>query len=197
MRNIIATARCYEDGCGGTMEGRKGEYRYTECGLNSVTLKDILVFHCTKCNALVPEIPAAGILHRVIATKLLCKRTLLTGSELRFLRKLCGYSVNEFVEVMGSNKSVICRWETQNTHGKGTDRTVRLLVMAKLIREIIGQPGPVIKNATVAKLNSVVESAIKLIEARRSDEQYEISPEEVAQFGGIERAPEPELVSVQ
>lgn len=199
MRNIIATARCYESGCGGTMEGRRGEYRYIECGLNSVTLKDILVFHCTKCNAIVPDIPAAGILHRVIAMKLLCKKTLLTGSELRFLRKLCGYSVNEFAEIMGSNKSVISRWETQNTHGKGTDRTVRLLVMAKLVRELVGQPGPVIKNVTVAKLNSVVEAAIKLIETRRADEEYEISPEDVAQFGGIERIPEsePELVSVQ
>jgi DNA-binding transcriptional regulator YiaG len=178
------------------MEGRKGEYRYIESGLNSVVLKDILVFHCTKCNAIVPEIPAAGVLHRVVAMRLLCKKTLLTGSEVRFLRKLCGYSVNEFSEIMGSNKTVVSRWENQNTHGEGTDRTVRLLVLAKLVREMVGQPEPILKNVTVAQLNSEVEAAFKLIEGRRSEEQYEISPEDIARFGGAECAPELETASI-
>jgi transcriptional regulator with XRE-family HTH domain len=181
------------------MEGRKGEYRYVECGLNSVVLKDILVFHCTKCNAIVPDIPATGVLHRVIAMRLLCKKTLLTGSELRFLRKLCGYSVNEFSEIMGSSKPVVCRWETQNKHGEGTDRTVRLLVMAKLVRELTGQPEPLLKNVTVAQLVSEVESAFKLIGVGRDDQQYEISPEEIAHFGGaaaVHPEAQSELVSV-
>src|SRR5947209_1720394 len=124
MKNVIATATCRQ--CDGVMEGRKGEYKYVESGLNSVVLKDILVFHCTKCNDIVPEIPMVGILHRVIAMRLLLKKTLLTGQELRFLRKLCGYSINEFAEIMGSSKSVVCRWENQSTHGQGTDRIVRL-----------------------------------------------------------------------
>src|SRR5665213_2220629 len=109
MTEVISTMRCYE--CGQTMEGRKGEYKYTECGLDSVTLKDILVYHCTNCNAVVPEIPAAGVLHRVIALRLINKETLLTGNEVRFLRKLCGYSMNEFAEILGSSKSVVSRWE--------------------------------------------------------------------------------------
>jgi len=201
MRNIIATTVCCEEGCGGTMEGRKGEYRYIESGLNSVTLKDILVFHCTKCNAIVPEIPAAGVLHRVIAMRLLHKKTLLTGNELRFLRKLCGYSVNEFGEIMGSNKSVVSRWETQDSHGEGTDRTVRLLVLTKLVRELVGKPDPILKNVTVEQLNSEVETAFKLIEGRRCNEQYEISPEEIARFGGnkpvLDAEPELEPASVQ
>lgn len=181
--NIIATARCYEDGCGGMMEGRKGEYKYTECGLNTVILKDILVFHCTKCNAIVPEIPAAGVLHRVIALRLLRKRSLLTGSELRFLRKLCGYSINDFAEIMGSSKSVVSRWE-KNAHGEGTERTVRLLVMAKLVRELAGQPDPILRNVSVESLSADVENTLKLIQARFVDEKYEISPEEIAHLGG-------------
>jgi DNA-binding transcriptional regulator YiaG len=190
MPKVIATSRCYRKDCGGTMEGRKGEYRYVECGLNSVLLQDILVFHCTKCNGLIPEIPAAGVLHRVIAMRLLQKKTLLTGGEVRFLRKLCGYSVNDFAEIMGSSKTVIYRWETQNTHGKETDRTVRLLAMAKLCRELTGQSEPILKNVTVAQLNAEVENAFKLIEVRRSDEEYDISPEELAHFGGIQVAEE-------
>src|ERR1039457_1206357 len=174
--NIITSTKCYTGRCGGTMEGRKGEYRYVESGLNSVILKDILVYHCTRCNAIVPEIPAAGVLHRVIAMRLLCKKTLLTGNEIRFLRKLCGYSINEFSEIMGSSKAVICRWETQDKngkgHGKGTDRTIRLLVLAKLAREVSGQPDPILKNVTVEQLNSEMEAAFKVIQARGDDEEY-------------------------
>jgi transcriptional regulator with XRE-family HTH domain len=182
MRRIVATATCYRDGCGGTMEGRKGEYKYLEGGLDSVTLKDILVFHCTKCNAIVPEIPAAGVLHRVIALRLLMKKTLLTGKELRFLRKLCGYAVSEFSEIMGSSKSVVSRWENYDTHGEGTDRTVRLLALGKLVREIAGQPDTILRNVTVEQLTNEVLSAFKTIVARRNNEQYEIPPEEIARF---------------
>jgi len=190
MKKVIATAKCYESGCGGTMEGRKGEYRYRESGLNSVVLKDILVFHCTKCNAVVPEIPAAGVLHRVIALRLLWKKTLLTGGELRFLRKLIGYSVTEFGKIMGSPKSVVSRWENHNLHGDGTDRIVRLLVTAKLIAEIAGQPDTILKNVTVEELTTEVEKSLKLIQARRANEKYEIPPEEIARLGGGEVAHE-------
>jgi len=181
VEEVMATAKCRE--CGGFMEGRKGSYRYVESGLNSVTINDILVFHCTQCNDVVPEIPAAGVLHRVIAVQILLKKTLLTDSELRFLRKLCGYSINEFSEVIGSSKSVVSRWENGSPHGKGTDRLVRLLVFTKLIRELIGEPQPIMKNVTVQRLNQDLETALKLIEARITNETYEISPEEIAQFG--------------
>lgn len=165
------------------MEGRKGEYKYLESGLDSVILKDILVFHCTKCNAIVPEIPAAGVLHRVIALHILRKKTLLTGAELRYLRKLCGYSINEFSEIMGSSKQVVSRWETQSTHGGTTDRTVRLLTLGKLVREIVGYPDPpVLRNVTVEQLSGEVLNALKTIVDRRDPERYEIPSEEVDRF---------------
>jgi transcriptional regulator with XRE-family HTH domain len=181
---IIETRKCRE--CGGLMEGRKGEYRYVESGLNSVTLKEILVFHCTKCNDIVPRIPAAGLLHRIIAIRLLLKKTLLTGSELRFLRKLCGYSIGEFCEIMGSSKMVVGRWENHDAHGEATDRTVRLLFMAKMFRELAGQPEPILKNVTIKQLDEDLEKALKMIDAKRENEKYEISPEEIARFGGYE-----------
>lgn len=192
----IATTRCYRDGCSGTMEGRKGEYRYLECGLDSVILKDILVFHCTKCNAIVPEIPAAGVLHRVIALRILMKETLLSGKELRFMRKLCGYSVNEFSEIMGSSKGVVSRWENSDIHGDGTDRTVRLLTLGKLVREIAGQPDPILRNVNVDQLTGEVLTALKTIVDRRGNERYEIPPEEIAKFTETPQALEPATVAV-
>ncbi len=174
MNEIVATARCYRRACGGVMEGRIGNYPYRECGLDSVTLKGIRVYHCTECNALVPEIPAAGVLHRLIAVHLLNKKTLLSGAEVRFLRKLCGYSAEEFSTIMGSSKAVISRWENQNTHGGGTDRTIRLLVLDFLVREIAGKSAPVLKDVTVEQLSRQVLDTIKELADRRSDEQYEI-----------------------
>jgi YgiT-type zinc finger domain-containing protein len=130
MSDVISTAKCYE--CGHTMEGRKGEYRYTECGLNSVILKDILVYHCPKCSALVPEIPAAGVLHRVIALRILNKKNRLSGSEIRFLRKFCGYSVKDFAAILGSIKHVISRFEKDGC-GKMNDRLIRMLVLGQTL----------------------------------------------------------------
>ena len=186
---VIAKTRC--DECGHQMEGSKGEYKYTECGLSSVTLKDILVYRCTHCTAVVPEIPAAGVLHRVIALRLLRKKNLLAGSEIRFLRKLCGYSVNEFAEMVGSGKkSVVSRWEKDGC-GKGTDKLVRLLVMAKLTLEIAGQPKPILRNVTVEQLNRMADEAIKLIEGKaKASERYVIDPEEIARYAGAAEAPE-------
>jgi len=181
MKNVISTNVCYE--CGKQMEGTQGEYKYIECGLTSVILKDILVYRCTNCTAVVPEIPAAGVLHRIIALRILSKKSLLTGSEVRFLRKLCGFSVNEFAEILGSSKSVISRWE-KNGCGKMTDKLVRLLAMTKLAREAAEQGEPILANVTVEYLFGLVEDAMKkVLEGKGStNERYEISPADIAQY---------------
>lgn len=181
---VVSTTKCRE--CGGVMEGRKGEYKYVESGLDSVVLKDILVFHCKHCNAIVPEIPAVGILHWFIALKLLHKKTLLTGAEMRYLRKLCGYSVNDFAEIMGSTKAVISRWETQSVHGEGTDRIVRLLIVGNIVRMVTGQAQPILKRIHVDRLCSEIETALKQIQDKRENvrkTRYEISPDDLANFG--------------
>ena len=92
---------------------------------------------------------------------------------------------------MGSSKSVVSRWENYDTHGEGTDRTVRLLALGKLVREIAGQPDTILRNVTVEQLTNEVLNAFKMIVARRNHEQYEIPPEEIARFTQIQQVHEP------
>jgi transcriptional regulator with XRE-family HTH domain len=179
------------------MNGQKGAYRYRECGLTSVTLKDILVYRCANCGAEVPEIPAAGLLHRMIAFRLVCKKKLLTGSEARFLRKFCGYSVNELAEILGSSKQVIWRWEKEG-YGPDTERVVRFLVVAKLTRELVGAPSSILKNVSVERLIGDLEETLKMLDENktRASENYEISPEEIAKFSTGVGEESNELVAV-
>ena len=151
------------------------------------SIRDIKGHPCLSLHKLqrdVPEIPAAGVLHRVIALRLIAKKNLLTGSELRFLRKLCGYVVRDLAAILGSSTTVIYRNE-KNGCGKETDRIIRLLVMANMAREIAGQPKPIFGNLTIEQLISEVENTSKSIEGKgRKYERYEISPEEIARYGG-------------
>src|SRR4051812_5661564 len=93
--------KCYE--CGGKMEGHVGNYKYTECGLDSVNLVNVLVFNCSnhQCGAIAAEIPAMSELHRAIMFQVIQKETLLSGEEIRFLRKMAGLSGVELSELLG------------------------------------------------------------------------------------------------
>lgn len=167
------------------MEGKKGEHHYTECGLTSVYLRDVMIYRCTKCSAVEPEIPAAGILHRVIALRIAKKKNLLTGGEVRFLRKFCGYSAAEFAEILGSSTSVVSRWE-KNGCGKETDRFIRMLFLTNMIREIVGQQTPLLKNVTVTQLVGEIDNTLKLIEGReKTQDRLDISPEDISQLAGM------------
>lgn len=190
MNSTTRTIHC--DLCGGTMTGQKGEHRYTESGLTNVTLKDIMVYRCTKCSAVMPEIPQAGVLHHMIAVKLISKKTQLAGEEIRFLRKFCGYSATVFAEILGSSPSVISRFEKRGC-GKENDRTIRLLVIAKMMRDIAGNSEPIIKNDTVEKLSHDLEKSLKEIAGRARPEQYVFSPEDFASFSTSSQE-SPELV---
>jgi hypothetical protein len=168
------------------MEGTKGEHHYTECGLTSVYLRDVVIYRCTKCSLVEPEIPAAGILRRVIALRLAKKKNLLTGGEVRFLRKVCGYSATEFAEILGSSLSVVSRWE-KNGCGKETDRIVRMLFLTNMIREIVGQPNPpLLKNVSIRELIDEIDQTLKLIEGRKkTQDRLDITPDDISQLAGM------------
>jgi transcriptional regulator with XRE-family HTH domain len=119
--------------CGKQMAGRKQNYPYTQCGLSNVVLIDVLVFNCA-CGEIAVEIPAIATLHRFIAFELLKKPNLLSGEEVRFLRKFVGYSAVEFAEKIGKTPVSISRWEGGRMT-RNADRVLRLAFFAAIIEQ--------------------------------------------------------------
>jgi YgiT-type zinc finger domain-containing protein len=152
---LVVSRECFE--CHQAMVGRRENYPYTEAGLKSVTLTNVLVFHC-KCGAIVAELPAIGQLHMVIADNLFRKKTILSGEEVRFLRKWVGYSATELAETTGYSKTIISRWENEKQKiGKEPDRLIRLVVFAKALENIVGEDGKGLPNK-MAEAGRMVKS---------------------------------------
>jgi putative zinc finger/helix-turn-helix YgiT family protein len=109
---------------------REPRYRYVESGLPNVELENVVTTTtCTKCGETYTGIPAIEDLHRKIAAAIIRKKGRLAPEEVRFLRKLLGWSGTDFAKRMGTQPETVSRWE----HGKAAmgpqaDRLLRLLV---------------------------------------------------------------------
>ena len=115
--------------CGGkTTEKRVELYRYAESGLPNVYLADIRVIECRECGTLLPVMPSILKLHASIAEALAMKPSMLTGAEMRFLRKQLGLSAVQWASYMKMDKASVSRLENgHNPIGRQTDALIRLL----------------------------------------------------------------------
>lgn len=86
--------------------------KYKECGLENVTLVGVGCFKCDQCGEEYMHYGDLEKLHSVIANVLLRKSDLLTGKEIRFLRKHLGYSGAMFARLIGYSHETISRIET-------------------------------------------------------------------------------------
>lgn len=124
------------DRCNGTMKPTVKDCRYSESGLPNVILQGLRVYVCESCGEETPEIPNLLYLHRVIAKALLTKPALLTGPEIRFLRRHVGLKAAEFADQLGTTPVTVSRWETGAVAiDPKTDRLIRLLCVRKLEEE--------------------------------------------------------------
>lgn len=132
----VKIKKCYD--CQGTMHGTRTYYNYTECGLDCVTLENIIVYRCSACGAIVPEIPAIGELHRELVSSIVSKKNLLSGQEIRFLRKMAGFSSKELANTLGVSASTVSRWENGNRNiSKNSDAALRMICFAGMLQEIL------------------------------------------------------------
>ena len=107
-------------------------HKYKECGLDNVILHGVARYHCDKCGEEYFGFHNLEKLHGLIALHLVLKGGLLTGKEIRFLRKHLGYAGNVFAKLVGYEIEHLSRIENGKTPLTSTfDRLVRMLVLEK------------------------------------------------------------------
>jgi len=110
---------------------RTNPYAYTLAGLPNVRLAGIRVRRCRKCGAEMPEIPRIQDLHRVIANLIVKKPGLLTGPEIRYLRKQAGFAAKQFAALIAIDPSTLSRVEAgKQKLSKAPDRLARAVSVA-------------------------------------------------------------------
>jgi transcriptional regulator with XRE-family HTH domain len=125
---------CYD--CGSPVVHRvatlQKPYHYDLSGLKDVYLAGITVENCPKCQTEAPIIPRIAELHAVIAKSLVDKPALLTGEELRFLRKWAGFPAKQFAALLWIDASHLSRVENGKTRhlGAPVDKLARAMAMA-------------------------------------------------------------------
>jgi len=130
-------------------------YRFVQSGLENVYLVGITVEKCPHCGSEYPIIPRVEDLHKAIAAELARKKTLLSGDEIRFLRKIAGFPANTFASLLRIDPSTLSRAENERqTLGHSSDKLARAVAMAA------------INEASVKEI--LIRAADKLARPRRS-----------------------------
>jgi YgiT-type zinc finger domain-containing protein len=137
--------------CRGNSEGRRENYTYTECGLKNVVLIDVLVYRCVRCGAEQVEIPNMDGLHRTVALAVLCKGRLLSSDEIRFLRKVAGFTATNLARSLAVTKNAVSRWENTGKIGPASDRAVRAVCGMQIIADIVGQQAGLVDPKDIAR----------------------------------------------
>ena len=107
-------------------------YHYTQCGLDDIYLLNGFHYHEVEDDLGVAVQNADG-LHRAIALSIVRNKAVLSGKEVRFLRKLLDFTQAELALWLGYNPQQIARWE--KGHGEinpCADRLLRVIYTASL-----------------------------------------------------------------
>ena len=110
--------------CGGRMKKVRGDYAYAS--LPGITLKGVEIYRCS-CGDEEVSIPRIEDLNRTIAGELVRKKAQLAPTEIRFLRKLLGWSGVDFARHFGVTPETVSRWESgKKPMGPVAERLLRL-----------------------------------------------------------------------
>ena len=114
---------------------------YRECGLDNVVLQNVPVWKCQRGHMDV-QVPAIDSLHMVIAKMLVLQPWPLRGQDVRFLRKLLGYSGRAFSKRLGLNHVTLSRFENARTRAPRRFEALVRLFCARALSERLGQAFP-------------------------------------------------------
>jgi putative zinc finger/helix-turn-helix YgiT family protein len=103
-------------------------YRFLDSGLENVYLVGIKYWTCDECQTQWAEIPAPEQLMNVIAESIVMKAALLSGAEVKFLRKRVGKRAADFAELINYTPEHFSKLETESLELKpATDKLIRLI----------------------------------------------------------------------
>ncbi len=130
--------KCLE--CGNLTERKIDSHHYVESGLDNVHLQNIPVYKCG-CGMKYPSILRVGYLNEKIGEALIEKRSLLSGKEIKFLRKNLYLSSKIFASMIGIGATTLSKWENEHQrHRDANDRLIRIVYMVyKVIKNDITQ----------------------------------------------------------
>jgi len=94
------------------VETKSGQsYHFVEIGLDNVYLTNVETSHCPDCNANSVSIPKSPQLLNCIGEAVVLSSGLLTGPEIRFLRKNLRIKINDFAKLLRVSRVTLSRWE--------------------------------------------------------------------------------------
>ncbi len=114
--------------CGSSMKTQNETYLYDRDGIRA-TLENVRVHRCAACGDFEVEIPRIEQLHETLAGTIIRIPARLSGAEIRFLRKVLGWSGAKLARQMGVEAETVSRWETAKKRiGASAERLLRLSV---------------------------------------------------------------------
>ena len=108
----------------------KNLLHYTACGLPNVWLENGYTKKETKYGNAIAVKDIDG-LHKLLATKLVEKTSLLAGYEFRFLRVQLGLTQEGLGKFLDVSENAVSLWERKDAVPNVYDHMLRLMVMAK------------------------------------------------------------------
>ncbi len=113
---------------------RRKSFTCTPAGFPNFILQGLPIVRCAKCDVEKCQIPRRAELQDLLARALLCKSDLLSGREIRFLRRVAGIKTAELAERLDVTRQTVQTWETQQALRFANEIAARL-VLASLILE--------------------------------------------------------------
>lgn len=120
--------------CGNfNVETKTGQtYHFTESGLDNVYLANVDTSHCPDCGANSVCVPQSKQLLECIGEYIAFSPGLLTGPEIRFLRKNLRTKINDFAKLLRVSRITVSRWENGQTEiPKPIDLLIRSVYILK------------------------------------------------------------------
>lgn len=153
------------------------KYQYKESGLNNVYLKNIEVRSCENCDLTSPLIPKIIRLHNTIARAIVCKKTLLLGEEIRFLRKNLRLKAQDWASCLRKDAATVSRAEKD---GNVLNKDLDLLIRLAYIRAFEEKNGELFSEKIIESLSIIEDIELSiLIDVDKIDEFSYFEKEEV------------------